>query len=716
MRQNADAPVDLMGCHTCADKNADPKTFRFQTLVALMLSSQTKDQVTSAAMERLKTAGCSISSLLELPKEQLEELLKPVGFYKRKTEYLKRVCAILREKYNDDIPNTFEGVGPKMANLTIQIAFGRIGEGIGVDTHVHRISNRLNWVKTKTPEQTEFELREVLPKNEWSTINQLLVGFGQTICLPVGPKCLECLLYKHGQYIFPMSEIEDDIFGLKKLDSLPLPNSHFNKQQNINRNTTKIKENGNLFDQHFFPELIKNSSKQNKQQCGQEGEVDFFTEHFERQTSGQEELSTKDVFELINQQNTGIRELWSYVDPVWKFSDEELVEFMAQRIVYETDEVIAFDKPFQVAYSGAPKDQAQLDRILQQQELRTLFDQQHFYFRFRCLCKNFPAQVPDKTRVSIPLIKVIKNGNVKFCPLLGRASSDDHIFHLNTDCKLIDFNKGAQVSLIDAFTRTGLINVVRSHLYYGLDCPLIGDQKYTRPNNPKNQALNPIKTALNKQAMEALNLRKNDSRKLPMFMHLGEVHLPEIIKGMEGKNEENCFEEGGGRGSIVFRAVPMRTLLFFKNYLEQIEYKSRERWIGKIYERVVDDKDNLILQFLHKVLELESEMWRLSTLGGAVSAMGFFSEKFVKAALLVSLRQLKIAQILGDPISIARCYLYISLGLAQDGHFKKAITTVRGIWKENIVSLHSEFLKNCTLGVWMTIKWIKTREKRTFLS
>uniref|UniRef100_A0A915MH30 HhH-GPD domain-containing protein n=1 Tax=Meloidogyne javanica TaxID=6303 RepID=A0A915MH30_MELJA len=118
---------------------------------------------------RLKTAGCSISSLLELPKEQLEELLKPVGFYKRKTEYLKRVCAILRERYNDDIPNTFEGlcelpgVGPKMANLTIQIAFARIGEGIGVDTHVHRISNRLNWVKTKTPERTEFELREVLP-------------------------------------------------------------------------------------------------------------------------------------------------------------------------------------------------------------------------------------------------------------------------------------------------------------------------------------------------------------------------------------------------------------------------------------------------------------------------------------------------------------------------------------------------------------------------
>uniref|UniRef100_A0A1I8B7G2 Endonuclease III homolog n=1 Tax=Meloidogyne hapla TaxID=6305 RepID=A0A1I8B7G2_MELHA len=220
MRQGADAPVDLMGCHTCADRNADPKTFRFQTLVALMLSSQTKDQVTSAAMDRLKAAGCSISSFLEFSNEQLEDLLRPVGFYKRKAEYLKRVSAILREKYGDDIPNTFEGlcelpgfllnsseqfknhilgVGPKMANLAIQIAFGRIGEGIGVDTHVHRISNRLNWVKTKSPEQTEFELREVLPRSEWSTINQLLVGFGQTICLPVLPKCSECLLYKYGQ-------------------------------------------------------------------------------------------------------------------------------------------------------------------------------------------------------------------------------------------------------------------------------------------------------------------------------------------------------------------------------------------------------------------------------------------------------------------------------------------------------------------------------------
>ncbi|KAF7639513.1 Endonuclease III-like protein [Meloidogyne graminicola] len=200
MRKNADAPVDLMGCQTCADANADPKVFRFQTLVALMLSSQTKDQITSAAMERLRSVNCTISSILNLSNEQLEELLKPVGFYRRKAEYLKRVCAILRDKYNDDIPNTFEGlcelpgVGPKMANLAIKIAFGRIDEGIGVDTHVHRICNRLNWIKTKTAEQTEFELREVLPKDEWSTINQLLVGFGQTICLPVRPKCSECLL------------------------------------------------------------------------------------------------------------------------------------------------------------------------------------------------------------------------------------------------------------------------------------------------------------------------------------------------------------------------------------------------------------------------------------------------------------------------------------------------------------------------------------------
>uniref|UniRef100_A0A914EGY6 Endonuclease III homolog n=1 Tax=Acrobeloides nanus TaxID=290746 RepID=A0A914EGY6_9BILA len=198
MRLAADAPVDTMGCHMLADKTADPKVYRFQILVGLMLSSQTKDQVTSAAMERLKNYGLTIENIEKIPNPDLEKLLAPVSFYKRKAEYLKKVAVILKKSYHSDIPATLKelcdlpGVGPKMANLALQVAWEKV-EGIGVDTHVHRIANRLGWIKTKTPIETEKHLMGILPRERWQTINKLLVGFGQQICLPVRPKCTECL-------------------------------------------------------------------------------------------------------------------------------------------------------------------------------------------------------------------------------------------------------------------------------------------------------------------------------------------------------------------------------------------------------------------------------------------------------------------------------------------------------------------------------------------
>jgi len=199
MRKSSDAPVDTMGSHMLADKNANAKTYRFQVLVALMLSSQTKDQITAAAMNKLKLYGCNIDRIIESSEENLQEILYPVGFYKRKAEYLKKTAQIIKEKYNGDIPDSIEelctlpGVGMKMANLALQIAFNKI-EGIGVDTHVHRISNRLKWVSTKVPNETEVKLSELLPREQWSHLNKLLVGFGQQICLPVKPRCNECLI------------------------------------------------------------------------------------------------------------------------------------------------------------------------------------------------------------------------------------------------------------------------------------------------------------------------------------------------------------------------------------------------------------------------------------------------------------------------------------------------------------------------------------------
>lgn len=126
-----------------------------------------------------------------------------MGFHNLKTKYIKQTAEILRDKWNSDIPDTIEGlvslpgVGPKMAYLTMSAAWGRT-EGIGVDVHVHRITNLWGWHKTQQPEQTRAALESWLPKDKWHDINNLLVGFGQTICLPVGRKCGDCKLAAKG--------------------------------------------------------------------------------------------------------------------------------------------------------------------------------------------------------------------------------------------------------------------------------------------------------------------------------------------------------------------------------------------------------------------------------------------------------------------------------------------------------------------------------------
>uniref|UniRef100_A0A8C8SB16 Endonuclease III-like protein 1 n=1 Tax=Pelusios castaneus TaxID=367368 RepID=A0A8C8SB16_9SAUR len=200
MRKKKDAPVDEMGAEKCFDSSAPPEVMRYQVLLSLMLSSQTKDQVTSAAMLRLREHGLTVDSILQTDDVVLGQLIYPVGFWKNKVKYIKQTTAILKEQYGGDIPSTIvelvklPGVGPKMAHLAMDIAWNNV-TGIGVDTHVHRISNRLKWVKkgTKTPEQTRVMLEDWLPRDLWSEINWLLVGFGQQICLPVNPRCTECL-------------------------------------------------------------------------------------------------------------------------------------------------------------------------------------------------------------------------------------------------------------------------------------------------------------------------------------------------------------------------------------------------------------------------------------------------------------------------------------------------------------------------------------------
>jgi endonuclease-3 len=206
MRKRVLAPVDTMGCESLAEETRSPLDRRLQTLIALMLSSQTKDTVTAVAMKNLQEnipGGFNLEGLLNVEPEYLNELIGKVGFHNNKTKYIKKVAPILRDDFGGDIPDTIEGlislpgVGPKMGYLTLSAAWGR-HEGIGVDVHVHRITNLWGWHKTNNPEGTRAELESWLPKEKWHDINHLLVGFGQTICLPVGRKCGECELSSTG--------------------------------------------------------------------------------------------------------------------------------------------------------------------------------------------------------------------------------------------------------------------------------------------------------------------------------------------------------------------------------------------------------------------------------------------------------------------------------------------------------------------------------------
>jgi endonuclease-3 len=202
MRSEVQAPVDIYGCERLSDKGRLPqKISRFHSLVSLMLSAQTKDQITADAMDQLAIlCGDEFGpeDILAKSVDEIDRAIKKVGFHNRKALFIQQTSKILKDKYECDIPPTLEevlelpGVGPKMAHILMNVAWDK-PLGIGVDVHVHRISNRLKWVQnTKNPEQTRMELESWLPKEHWGPINKLLVGFGQTICTPLNTKCDIC--------------------------------------------------------------------------------------------------------------------------------------------------------------------------------------------------------------------------------------------------------------------------------------------------------------------------------------------------------------------------------------------------------------------------------------------------------------------------------------------------------------------------------------------
>jgi len=170
-------------------------------LVSTILSLRTKDEVTMETSRRLLAKAPGPRELAALRVDHVARLAYPAGFYRTKAASLKKIAAILLEQYNGEVPADMDallalpGVGRKTANLVLIEAFDL--PGICVDVHVHRISNRCGWLSTKTPEDTEMTLREILPKKYWKGINALLVLYGQNLCRPVSPFCSRCVITAH---------------------------------------------------------------------------------------------------------------------------------------------------------------------------------------------------------------------------------------------------------------------------------------------------------------------------------------------------------------------------------------------------------------------------------------------------------------------------------------------------------------------------------------
>jgi endonuclease III len=168
----------------------------FLVLIGCLLSLRTKDETTDVAMEKLMRKVKTPEDLIEIPTPELETIIYPVGFYRNKARLIKEVAQTIIQKYHDQVPDTIEelvtirGIGRKTANIVVTEGFGKAG--IAVDTHVHRISNRMGIVRTKNPNDTEQALRQILPQEYWRAYNPLLVTHGQRTCTPFSPFCSRC--------------------------------------------------------------------------------------------------------------------------------------------------------------------------------------------------------------------------------------------------------------------------------------------------------------------------------------------------------------------------------------------------------------------------------------------------------------------------------------------------------------------------------------------
>jgi endonuclease III len=180
------------------DSQEDP----FEVLIGTMLSAQTRDAVTAAASARLFRVARTPRTIAALTEKRIAKLIYPVSFYRHKAKHVKQTCRMLVDRFGGRVPSTMEalltlpGVGRKTANLVLILSFKSL-KNICVDTHVHRISNRLGWVRTRTPDKTEQALYASTHERWWPYINLYLVTWGQNVCRPIYPRCGACVIREH---------------------------------------------------------------------------------------------------------------------------------------------------------------------------------------------------------------------------------------------------------------------------------------------------------------------------------------------------------------------------------------------------------------------------------------------------------------------------------------------------------------------------------------
>ncbi len=191
--RNWDVPIVTLEAETSRDP--------FRVLISTVLSLRTKDETTAVASRSLFKLADSPSDMVKLSEKEIIKVIYPVGFYRTKAKRIREICRDLIDKHASKVPDDLDellklkGVGRKTANLVITLGYNKLG--ICVDTHVHRISNRFGYIKTKTPEETEITLRSKLPEEYWIDYNSLLVALGQSLCRPLSPKCSVCPVEKY---------------------------------------------------------------------------------------------------------------------------------------------------------------------------------------------------------------------------------------------------------------------------------------------------------------------------------------------------------------------------------------------------------------------------------------------------------------------------------------------------------------------------------------